>query len=164
MFVSIECIPSHYGLNPGDRAPYCVEVWTFEMIMKKEDSNREKSPSQLIDKRIAELGDWRGDTLRRVRKLIKDADPGITEEWKWMGTPTWSHNGIVCTGETYKTIVKVTFSKGGSLKDPAGIFNASLDGNARRAIDICQGDEINESAFKDIIRGAVVLNSSRKKK
>lgn len=133
--------------------------------MKKADTEREeKSPSKLIDERIAELGDWRGDMLRRVRKLIKEADPGIIEEWKWRGTPVWSHNGLVCTGESYKDHVKLTFSKGASLKDPAGLFNASLDGNAWRAINIYEGDPINELAFKDLIRTAVAFNSAGKKK
>ena len=132
--------------------------------MKKSDTGHEKSPSQLIDERIAELNDWRGDTLRYIRDLIKEADPGITEEWKWMGTPVWSHNGLVCTGESYKTVVKLTFSKGASLKDPEGLFNASLDGNTRRAIDIHQGDEIDKSAFKNLVRAAVNLNLSGKKK
>lgn len=131
--------------------------------LKKADTKHEKSASQLISERIAELGDWRGGTLRRVRKLIKEADPGITEEWKWMGTPIWSHNGLICTGESYKALVKLTFAKGASLKDPAGLFNASLDGNVRRAIDIHEGDKINESAFKDLIRAAVLLNLSGKK-
>jgi hypothetical protein len=123
-----------------------------------------KSPSQLISERIAELGDWRGDMLRRVRKLIKQADPEIIEEWKWRGTPVWSHDGLVCTGESYKNVVKLTFPKGASLEDPAGLFNASMDGNARRAIDIHRGDKMNEPAFKDLIRAAVALNSSGKKK
>jgi len=137
--------------------------------MKKGDTKHEKPPSQRIDERIAELNDWRGDTLRLMRNLIKEADPEITEEWKWMkpsnpGTPVWSHNGLVCTGESYKTTVKLTFSKGASLKDPKGLFNASLDGNVRRAIDIHQGDEIDKSAFKDLVRAAVNLNLSGKKK
>jgi hypothetical protein len=123
-----------------------------------------KSPSELISERIAELGDWRGDMLRRVRELIKGADPEIIEEWKWRGTPVWSHNGIVCTGESYKSHVKLTFAKGASLKDPAGLFNASMDGNVRRAIDIHQGDKINEPALKNLIRAAVSLNSSGKKR
>ena len=129
-----------------------------------------KSTSQLISARIVELGDWRGDVLRRVRKLIKEADPGITEEVKWRkpsnpaGVPVWSHNGIVCTGESYKDRVKLTFAKGAALKDPAGLFNAGMDGNVRRAIDIHQGDKINESALKDLVRAAVALNSSGKKK
>src|SRR4030095_3241625 len=114
-----------------------------------------RSASQLISARIAELGDWRGDMLRRVRKLIREADPAITEEWKWMGTPVWSHNEIVCTGESYKAVVKLTFAKGASLKDPARLFNSSLEGNVRRAIDIHEGGALDESAFKDLIRAAV---------
>ena len=131
--------------------------------MKKPDISRSKSPSQLITERIAELGDWRGETLAHVRKLIKEADPKITEEWKWRGVPVWSDGGIVCTGESYKAIVKLTFAKGASVKDPKGIFNSSLDGNARRAIDLHEGDKLNESAFKEIIRAAVKLNSTGKK-
>jgi len=123
-----------------------------------------KSPSALISERIAELGDWRGETLGRVRKLIHEADPQVIEEWKWRGTPVWSHDGIVCTGESYKAVVKLTFAKGASLEDPAGLFNAGLDGNVRRAIDIRQGDEIREKAFKDLIRAAVALNGSGTKK
>jgi hypothetical protein len=137
--------------------------------MTKAGTGHEKSPSELISDRIAELGDWRGDMLRRVRKLIKEADPEIIEEWKWRkatnpGTPVWSHNGIVCTGESYKDHVKLTFAKGASVRDPAGLFNSSMDGNTRRAIDIHQGDKINEAAFKDLIRAAVALNSSGKKR
>lgn len=137
--------------------------------MTKADSGPDKSPSELISERIAELGDWRGDELRRVRKLIREADPEIIEEWKWRkptspGIPVWSHDGIVCTGESYKNHVKLTFPKGAALQDPASVFNASLSGNAWRAIDIHEGDEINEPAFKDLIRAAVALNSSRKKK
>ena len=120
-----------------------------------------KSPAQLISERIAELGDWRGKTLSRMRKLIKDADPDVVEEWKWMGTPVWSHDGIICTGESYKKVVKLTFAKGASLKDPSGLFNSSLEGNTRRAIDIHEGDEIDESAFKTLIRAAVALNRSK---
>ena len=131
--------------------------------MKKPDISQSKSPSQLINERIAELGDWRGETLAHVRKLIKEADPEITEEWKWRGVPVWSDGGIVCTGESYKTHVKLTFQKGASIKDPQGIFNASLDGNARRAIDLHEGDKINESAFKELVRAAVRLNSKGKK-
>ena len=136
--------------------------------MKKVDTKPEvKSPSQNIDERIAELGDWRGDVLRHIRKLIKEADPSITEEWKWVkpsspGTPVWSHNGLICTGESYKDHVKLTFAKGASLKDPAGLFNQ--DGTVRRAIDIYQGDKIDDSAFKDLIRTAVAFNSTGKKK
>jgi hypothetical protein len=122
-----------------------------------------ESASELITKRIAELGDWRGKTLSRMRKLIKEADPDVVEEWKWMGTPIWSHDGIICTGESYKNVVKLTFFKGASLKDPARLFNSSLDGNARRAIDIHEDEEVDASAFKDLIRAAVALNSSAKK-
>ena len=120
--------------------------------------------SEQISKRIAELGDWRGKTLARMRKLIKEADPDVVEEWKWMGTPVWSHDGIICTGETYKDKVKLTFAKGASLKDPAKLFNSSLDGNTRRAIDIAIGKEVDGSSFKALIREAVALNSSAKKK
>jgi hypothetical protein len=116
--------------------------------------------SELIDKRIAELGDWRGETLKRMRKLIKEADPEVVEEWKWMGTPVWSHGGIICTGESYKAIVKLTFAKGASLKDPAKLFNSSLDGNVRRAIDLHEGEEVDAGAFKALIRAAVALNTS----
>ena len=123
-----------------------------------------ESAARLISTRIAELGDWLGDVLRRVRKLVKEADPGITEEWKWRGTPIWSHNGGVCTGESYKQVVKLTFFKGASLRDPAVLFNSSLDGNVRRAIDIHEGDEIDGSALKDLIRAAVSLNLSGRKK
>lgn len=119
------------------------------------------SPSSLIDARIAELGDWRGATLVRIRGLVRDADPGIAEEWKWRGVPTWSRDGIVCTGETYKEVVKLTFARGAALDDPAGLFNASLDGTVRRAIDIREGDEIDGEALKDLIRAAVALNASR---
>jgi hypothetical protein len=125
-----------------------------------------KSPSQQIDARIEELGDWRGKTLSRVRAIIKEADPDVVEEWKWAkatspGTPVWSHDGIICTGETYKTAVKMTFAKGASLEDPSGLFNASLAGNTRRAIDIHEGEEIDEEALKSLIRAAVALNSSK---
>lgn len=128
--------------------------------MKKSDSGENLSASQLIDKRIADLADWRGETLSRMRELIREADPDVVEEWKWMGTPVWSHDGIMCTGESYKSIVKLTFAKGASLKDPAKLFNSSLDGNVRRAIDIHQGDKINAGAFKALIRSAVALNAS----
>ena len=131
--------------------------------MKKSATTREKSAPQLITERIAELGDWRGETLARVRKLIKEADPNVTEEWKWRGVPVWSDGGIICTGESYKTAVKLTFMKGASINDPRGLFNSSLDGNARRAIDLHEGDKLNESAFKEIVRAAVTLNSARKK-
>ena len=119
------------------------------------------SPSQLIDARIRELGDWRGETLARVRALVKEADPEVVEEWKWRGTPTWEHDGIICTGETYKNVVKMTFAKGASLDDPSGLFNSSLEGNTRRAIDIHEDDEIDEKALKELIRAAVALNTSR---
>ena len=122
-----------------------------------------QSASALIDQKIKELGDWRGQTLAKVRKLIHDADPEIVEEWKWMGTPVWSHGGIVCTGETYKSVVKMTFAKGAALNDPSGLFNSSLDGNVRRAIDIRDGEHVDEDALKDLIRAAVALNLSAKK-
>jgi hypothetical protein len=123
-------------------------------------NSQQPTASTLIDQRIAELGDWRGETLRRMRQLIRVADPDVIEEWKWRGTPVWSHNGIICTGETYKSVVKLTFAKGASLKDPAGLFNASLEGKTRRAIDIREGEMVNGAAFKDLIRAAVKLNTS----
>ena len=128
--------------------------------MKKDDARME-SASALIDKRIEELGDWRGKMLARIRQLVKQVDPQITEEWKWRGTPTWMHDGIVCTGETYKSVVKMTFAKGASLEDPSGLFNSSLEGNVRRAIDFREGDEIDEEALKALVRAAVALNTSR---
>lgn len=118
------------------------------------------SPSRLIDARIEELDDWRGETLAKIRALIKEADPDVVEEWKWRGVPTWYHDGIVCTGETYKKVVKTTFAKGASLDDPSGLFNSSLEGNVRRAIDFHEGEEIDEKAFKDLVRAAVALNTS----
>ncbi|WP_314947183.1 DUF1801 domain-containing protein [Bradyrhizobium cosmicum] len=121
------------------------------------------SPSKMIDGRIKELDDWRGETLGRVRALIKDADPDIVEEWKWRGVPVWEHDGIICTGETYKAVVKLTFARGAALDDPSGLFNSSLDGNVRRAIDIREGEKINEKALKALIRAAVALNASKKK-
>jgi hypothetical protein len=127
--------------------------------MKTSNADSSESASELISKRIAELSDWRGEALGRMRKLIKEADPGVTEEWKW-ANPVWSHDGIICTGESYKTHVKLTFAKGASLKDPAGLFNSSLDGNVRRAIDIHAGDSVDSSAFKALVRQAVALNSS----
>ena len=130
--------------------------------MKKDTSGSQKkdeSASQLIDARIKELGDWRGRTLARLRTLIKRADPDVVEEWKWRGVPVWSHDGAVCTGETYKNVVKLTFFKGASLKDPAGLFNSSLEGHVRRAIDVHEGDEVDEEAFKTLIRAAVALNT-----
>ncbi len=132
--------------------------------LKKSLTNQVRSASELISERIAELGDWRGETLGRMRQLIKEADPGVVEEWKWMGTPVWSHDGIICTGESYKKLVKLTFAKGASLKDPARLFNSSLEGNTRRAIDIHEGEQVNESAFKTLIRQAVTLNTSVKSK
>ena len=137
--------------------------------MKESDASQGQSASELISKRIAELGDWRGETLSRMRKLIGEADPGVVEELKWVkpsspGTPVWSHDGMICTGESYKDVVKLTFSKGASLEDPAGLFNSSLEGNARRAIDIHEGEEVDGSAFKALVREAVALNSSGKSK
>jgi hypothetical protein len=121
----------------------------------------EKSPSELIDERIEELGDWRGETLARIRALIKEAEPDVVEEWKWRGVPTWYHEGMLCTGESYKAAVKVTFAKGASLEDPSGLFNSSLEGNVRRAIDFHEGDAIDEKAFKALVREAVDLNGSK---
>ena len=132
--------------------------------MKTSGASQGESASELISKKIAELGDWRGETLGRIRKLIKEADPDVVEELKWMGTPVWSHDGIICTGESYKNIVKLTFAKGASLKDPTRLFNSSLDGNTRRAIDIHEGEEVDESVFKALIRQAIALNSSGKSK
>ncbi len=124
---------------------------------------KEKTPSQLIDARIKELGDWRGKLLGKLRALIKEADPDVVETWKWRGVPVWEHDGIVCTGETYKAVVKMTFAKGAALKDPAGLFNSSLEGNTRRAIDFKEGEKVNEKALKTLIRDAVVLNKSKAK-
>ena len=126
---------------------------------KREQSGGD-SPSQLIDARIQELGDWRGETLARIRKLIKQADPDVVEEWKWRGVPVWYHDGMICTGETYKNVVKMTFAKGASLEDPAGLFNSSLDGNTRRAIDFHEDDTLDEKALKALVRAAVALNTS----
>src|SRR5256886_8966623 len=132
--------------------------------MKKSATPKGESPSRLIDARIKELGDWRGKMLAHVRALIKQADPEVVEEWKWRGVPVWSHDGLICTGETYKNVVKLTFSKGASLKDPSRLFNSSLEGNTRRAIDLHEGEEVDESAFKALVHQAVALNSSRKSK
>src|ERR1700722_4772861 len=132
--------------------------------MKKPDASQDQSASKLISKRIADLGDWRGETLARMRKLIREAVPGVIEEWKWRGTPVWSRDGIICTGESYKQVVKFTFAKGASLKDPTRLFNASLDGNVRRAIDIHEGEKVGGSAFKALVREAVALNRSGKSK
>jgi hypothetical protein len=129
--------------------------------MKKSGASEGQSASKLISERIAELGDWRGKTLKRMRKLIKEADPDVIEEWKWMGTPVWSDDGIICTGESYKKVVKLTFAKGAAIKDPNHLFNSSLEGNVRRAIDIPEGEEVDESAFKALIREAVALNRSK---
>lgn len=129
-------------------------------MTKKSTSPEGETPSQLIDARIRELGDWRGETLARVRALVKRADPEVVEEWKWRGVPVWSHDGLICTGETYKSVVKLTFSKGASLEDPSGLFNASLEGNTRRAIDLHEKDGIDEEAFVALIRAAVTLNES----
>ena len=133
------------------------------MDMTKSGSQESKSASQLIDARIKELGDWRGKTLGRLRALIKQADPDVVEEWKWRGVPVWSHDGLICTGETYKSVVKMTFAKGASLKDPSSLFNSSLEGNTRRAIDIHEGDKINEEALKTLVRAAVTLNKTKAK-
>ncbi|MEO7156538.1 MAG: DUF1801 domain-containing protein [Vicinamibacterales bacterium] len=132
--------------------------------MKKPDPSNGPSASALISERIAELADWRGKTLAKMRKLINAADPEVVEEWKWMGTPVWSHDGIICTGESYKSVVKLTFAKGASLKDPARLFNSSLDGNVRRAIDIREGEEIDATAFKALVGEAIALNAAGKKK
>ena len=137
--------------------------------MKKSGASQGQSASELISKRISELGDWRGETLSRMRKLVKEADPDVIEEWKWAkakspGTPTWSHDGIICTGESYKNVVKLTFAKGASLKDPGRLFNSSLEGNVRRAIDIHEGEKVDESAFKALVRQAVALNKSKPSK
>ena len=129
--------------------------------MKKSATTKGESPSRLIDARIKELDDWRGKTLSHVRDLIKQADPEVVEEWKWRGVPVWSHDGLICTGETYKSVVKLTFAKGASLKDPAKLFNSSLEGNVRRAIDIHEDDELDEAAFKTLIRAAAALNRSK---
>jgi hypothetical protein len=131
--------------------------------VKKSGSSEGQSPSKLIDRRIAELDDWRGETLSRMRALIKEADPDVVEEWKWMGTPVWSHDGIICTGESYKSVVKLTFAKGASLEDPAKLFNSSLDGNVRRAIDIREKEKVDARAFKALVRAAVALNTSKAK-
>ena len=129
-------------------------------VTKKTQSQSGESPSELIDARIEELGDWRGEMLARIRALIKEADPDVVEEWKWRGTPVWSHSGLICTGETYKKVVKMTFAKGAALTDPSGLFNSSLEGNVRRAIDVHEGHKLDEDALKALIRAAVALNTS----
>ena len=131
--------------------------------MKKSGSQNSQSPSQLIDARIKELGDWRGEMLSRLRALVKDADPEVVEEWKWRGVPVWEHDGIICTGETYKNVVKMTFAKGAALKDPSGLFNSRLEGNIRRAIDFHEGEKINEEGLKTLVRAALTLNKSKAK-
>jgi hypothetical protein len=131
--------------------------------MAKSGSQKDKTPSQLIDARIEELGDWRGEMLGRLRALVKEADPEVVEEWKWRGVPVWEHDGMYCTGETYKSVVKMTFAKGASLSDPSGLFNSSLEGNTRRAIDFHEGEKINERALKALVRAAVKLNTSKVK-
>src|SRR5579862_4116836 len=131
--------------------------------MTKSGLQKGKSPSQLIDARIEELGDWRGEMLGRLRTLVKEADPAVVEEWKWRGVPVWSHDGLICTGETYKSVVKMTFAKGAALQDPARLFNSSLEGNTRRAIDFREGEEIDEEALKALVRAAVTLNTSKAK-
>jgi len=128
------------------------------------ESQEGASPSQLIDARITELDDWRGEMLAKLRAMIKDADPDVVEEWKWRGVPVWSHDGMICTGETYKAVVKLTFAKGASLEDPSGLFNSSLEGNTRRAIDVHEGEKINEKALKALVRAAVTLNQSKAKR
>ncbi|KAA6119564.1 DUF1801 domain-containing protein [Cupriavidus cauae] len=132
--------------------------------MKNNELPQDQSASALIDARIEELGDWRGEMLARLRALIKEADPNVIEEWKWRGVPVWSHNGIICTGETYKSVVKMTFAKGASLPDPAGLFNSSLEGNTRRAIDFAEGAQIDEKALKELVRAAALLNGTKAKK
>jgi hypothetical protein len=144
--------PFSYYVAPDRRAQ--------ELRMKKSPTAKNESPTRLIDARIKELGDWRGKTLAQVRALIKEAVPGVVEEWKWRGVPVWYHDGMICTGETYKAIVKLTFAKGASLKDPSGLFNSSLEGNVRRAIDIHENDKIDEKALTALIRAAVALNKS----
>jgi hypothetical protein len=144
-----------------------IEIWWPIRIGAKDrtmsKSGPGKSPSQLIDERIAELGDWRGEMLGRLRALIKEADPEVVEEWKWRGVPVWSHDGLICTGETYKSVVKMTFAKGAALKDPSRLFNSSLEGNTRRAIDFREGEKIDEKALKTLVRAAVTLNKSKAK-
>ena len=132
-------------------------------MMKKAATQTTESPSKLIDARIRELGDWRGKLLARLRAIVKDADPGVVETWKWRGVPVWEHDGIICTGETYKSVVKLTFAKGAALDDPKGLFNSSLEGNTRRAIDFHEGDKVNEAALKALIRAAVKLNTAKAK-
>jgi hypothetical protein len=147
----------------GKDGPACPSQGK-ETGMKMSESRETKSPSQLIDARIEELGDWRGKMLSRLRAVVKKADPEVVEEWKWRGVPVWYHEGIICTGETYKNVVKMTFAKGASLKDPSNLFNSSLDGNTRRAIDFHEGEKIDEKALRTLIRAAVALNESKRKR
>jgi hypothetical protein len=161
-------LPNVDGRYPSDgRATTAMKNATATMKKMKSGSKEGKggdSPSRLIDARIAALGDWRGETLARVRALIKEACPDVVEAWKWRGVPVWEHAGIICTGETYKAVVKLTFAKGASLEDPSGLFNASLEGNTRRAIDFFEGDKINERALKNLVRAAVDCNQTKSKK
>jgi hypothetical protein len=152
------------ALNAGREGPGSHDNESRATGMSTSGSQKDKSPSQLIDARIKELNDWRGETLSRLRALVKEADPAVVEEWKWRGVPTWYHDGIICTGETYKAVVKMTFAKGAALKDPSGLFNSSLEGNVRRAIDFHEGEKINEKALMALIRAAVTLNESKAKK
>jgi len=154
--VMVPIVPS-----PGPVDVKLAVLSCYVGAMKKSESSSGDLPSQLIEARIRELGDWRGETLARIRALIKKADPSVVEEWKWRGVPVWNHEGMICTGETYKSVVKMTFAKGASLEDPTGLFNSSLEGNVRRAIDFRQGDSINERALTALIRAAVTLNTSR---
>jgi len=153
--------PSKFGIG-GDR-PSKPRDWGKGKGMPNDGSQKSKSPSQLIDERIKELGDWRATMLARLRTLVKEADPEVVEEWKWRGVPVWEHDGIICTGETYKNVVKLTFAKGAALEDPSGLFNSSLEGNVRRAIDFHEGEKINEKALKTLYRAAVTLNESQSK-
>ncbi len=149
------------GMAPVIKASGLGEAKTG---MKNSGSQEAKSPSRLTDARIEELGDWRGEMLSRLRTLVKEADPEVVEEWKWRGVPVWSHDGLICTGETYKNVVKMTFAKGAALEDPSGLFNSSLDGNTRRAIDFHEGEKVDEEALKTLVRAAVTLNESKAKR
>jgi hypothetical protein len=155
--------PGRRGRKPRRLAAVLLAASLLTRSIEIEDGNgmNSESPSQLIDARIKELGDWRGELLGRLRALVKDADPDVVEEWKWRGVPVWYHDGMICTGETYKNVVKMTFAKGASLEDPAGLFNSSLDGNTRRAIDFHEGEEIDEQALKTLVRAAVELNQAK---
>jgi hypothetical protein len=161
-YASLGCVAEKYLLEAeGGGTSRRYTVPEEKTSMKKSGSKQSKSPSQLIDARISELGDWRGNMLSRLRTLVKEADPEVVEEWKWRGVPVWSHDGIICTGETYKNIVKMTFAKGAALKDPSGLFNSSLEGNTRRAIDFHEGEKVDEKALKSLIRAASTLNKSK---